>query len=252
VCGCGCERRRHPFQPAFFRCMLRHAGLPRSFDGGSVMAKTAEQRAKELASAAKFAGDDMGWSVFVSTYPPLNTPIFKKNGDIGALAKRFVTVQSKFEEFEKKKESAADLFDAGEKQVEKMDTESGGLQKELDDIVEDESKSVKVGSSDNVEDQINNWEEHLKSSQDLAKERKGIFDRWMKLDANYDKVEADMIAKVKKAVSEAKAGLNSTNAELNSLEAQIRAADVKYQKTALDMSRKDIADAVRKFLAVFG
>jgi DNA repair exonuclease SbcCD ATPase subunit len=214
------------------------------------MAKTAEQRIKD--GYQKFDGPDMGWtSTFVAKYPPLNTPIFKKNGDIGALAKRFVTVQSKFEEYDKKKEAAADLFDAGSKQLDKLDTEDEGLRKELDDINADEVAAQKAPSSSKVEDVLHAWEEGFKALQDMIKERKGVFDRWVKLDANYAKIEADLIAKVKKEVDAAKAGLNSTNAELNSLEAEIRAVNVKYQKTALDMDRKDIADAVRKFLTVF-
>lgn len=48
------------------------------------------------------------------------------------------------------------------------------------------------------------------------------------------------------------AGLASSNQELNTLEAQIRGIFAKYQKTALDMNRNDIADAVRSFLNAFG
>ena len=57
---------------------------------------------------------------------------------------------------------------------------------------------------------------------------------------------------VKKEVAAANAGLTSTNNEMNALEGQIRNAVVAYQKVAIDMDKKEIADAVRKFLGVFG
>ena len=92
----------------------------------------------------------------------------------------------------------------------------------------------------------------MKAQQDLNKERKAIFDRMIKLGDDFMKHLHDSIGKVKKEVDAAKAGLTSTNTELNTLEAQIRAIIVKYQKTALDMDRKEIAAAVRGFLTVFG
>ena len=44
----------------------------------------------------------------------------------------------------------------------------------------------------------------------------------------------------------------SSNNEMNALEGQIRAAVINYQKTALDMDRKDIADEVRGLIIGFG
>lgn len=215
------------------------------------MAKTAEQRAKDLDAGVTWVLDT-AWGDVASKFKEVNTPIFKKNGDIGALAKRYDGVVSKFEAFRTQLDKAGDIFDSGGKQLDKMEEEEAGLQKELDDIDADSQKSIKQTGSAKIEDQINDWEESLKANQDVTKERKAVFERWMKLDAAYDKAQADLIAKAKKAVDAAKAGMNSTNAELNNLEGQMRAINAKYQKVALDMSRKDIADGVRGFLAIFG
>ena len=52
------------------------------------MAKTAEQRAKDLDAGVTWVLDT-AWGDVASKFKEVNTPIFKKNGDIGALAKRY-------------------------------------------------------------------------------------------------------------------------------------------------------------------
>jgi chromosome segregation ATPase len=216
------------------------------------MAKSVEQRTKELED--EVSNLTSVWSSDTAAFrKELDAPIFKKNGDVASLARRFDTTQLKFLENDRKKDDAKKFFDTGMTQVDKLKTQGDGLRKELDDIVKDEGASRKmVADAEKVEDLLNNWEETLKAQQDMNKERKAIFDNLMKVYEGVAKVQSDTISKVKKEVDAAKAGMNSANSELNSLEAQIRAVIVKYQKTALDMDRKDIADAVRGVLQVFG
>lgn len=217
------------------------------------MAKSVEQRAKELDDGVTWVLANVWPTETAAFQKELSAPIFKKNGDVGSLAKRFDAAQTKFDQNRQKKDDAKKFFETGEAQVDKLKTQGDGLKKELDDIIKDERASRKmIGDAEKVEDILNNWEESFKAQQDLNKERKSIFDNLMKVSEGVAKAQSDTISKVKKEVDAAKAGMNSANSELNSLEAQIRAVIVKYQATALDMDRKDIADAVRGFLHVFG
>ena len=95
------------------------------------------------------------------------------------------------------------------------------------------------------------WENDLKTFQDIGKEQKAVFDRWMKLNADYNKVVADAIAKAKKELAAASSALKSTNDQLNALEKRMRDAVAAYSNTATAMNWQDIAAAVRGFLAIF-
>lgn len=218
------------------------------------MAKSVEQRTKELVEPTTRCFLVSNWTEATSAYSKdLNAPIFKKLGDIAALAKRYDAAADGFIKFDKRKGDAKKLFEGPASNQDRIRKQNEGLKKELEDIVKDEGASLSpVKDATKVEDVQHNWDEALKAQQDLNKERKAIFDRMVKLGEEYAKSMTDAIGNVKKEVDVAKAGLTSTNNELNALEAQIRSAVINYQKTALDMDKKEIADAVRGFLGVFG
>lgn len=218
------------------------------------MAKSIEQRTKELVDSTGRYFVVASWDQNTSAYSKeLNAPIFKKLGDIAALAKRYDAASDNFIKFDKKKGEAKKLFDPAGANLQKLVKQNDGLQKELEDIKADERNSLSILKDESkVEDAINNWEEGLKAQTDLNKLRKAIFDKSLKLGEEFAKTQSDAVANVKKEVAAATAGLTSTNNELNALEAQIRSAVVGYQKTAIDMDKKEIADAVRGFLGVFG
>ena len=218
------------------------------------MAKTVEQRIKELVTPTTRCYLVTNWTEMSSPYQKeLNAPIFKGQGDVAALAKRYDAAADNFIKFDKQKDDAKKLFDDGTTALGKIKTQSDGLKKELEEVATDAGAAKQtVNNATKVEDMLNNWEETVKVMVDLNKERKAIFDRMSKLGEDYLKSLNDTIGKVKKAVDAAKSGLNSSNTELNALEGQIRSIIVKYQKTALDMDRKEIADAVRGFVTLFG
>jgi hypothetical protein len=213
------------------------------------MPKTADQRLNDIAKGGTWAFAD-NWTTMTSTIQKdLSAPIFKRDGDVAGMAKRLDVAQAKFKEFRDKKENARKLFDTS--QLLKFEAQEADLRKELDDIQMDASQTIKSTAGGTVDDMMESWEEALKATQDEAKERKAVFDNWIKADAAACKTMSDIIGKVHKEITAANDGLKSTNAELNSLEAEVRAAIVRYEKTALDMNRKDIADKVRKYLTVF-
>ncbi len=215
------------------------------------MAKSVEQRTKELDIRVYLVAS---WTERTAAYKKeLDAPIFKKLGDVAGLAKRYDTATDNFIKFDKSKDDAKNLFTDGATAVGKIDKLGEGLIKEQADLVKEGRSTLSlVKDATKIEDRLNNWEEVLKGQQDVNKERKAVFDRIMKLGDDRLKAITDVIGKVRKEVDAAKAGLTSTNNELNTLEAQIRSAIVNYQKTAIDMDKKEIADAVRGFLGVFG
>lgn len=217
------------------------------------MAKSVDQRKKELVDSTTTSSVLEFWNNIVKDKPDLNAPIYKRQGDIAGLAKKYDDAAAKFMKAYARKDKAIDLFAGGSAQLAKLRTQSDGLKKELDDVSDDEGKSLQtVDDAKTVEDGINNWEEILKAQQDLNKERKTIYDNLLKVGENYSKIVTDTLGKVKKEVDAAKAEINSSNAELNALEAQIRSAVVKYQKVALDSNKKDVADAAREIITAFG
>jgi chromosome segregation ATPase len=217
------------------------------------MAKTVDQRVKELNDGVTWVIANNWDNAIAKFQKELNAPNFKSLGSMAGLAANFDKAQSTFEQNVKKKDDAKKLFESAAAPLAKMHTQTDGFKKDLDDIVKDAAAARKqIADADNVDDMLKNAEETLKAQEDVNKERKSIFDNWMKVDVNHAKVIADTIAKVKKEVAAAQAALNSSNTQLNSLETQIRALVVKYENTARSMDREDIAAAVRGFLHVFG
>jgi len=217
------------------------------------MAKTVEQRTKELVDSTTTSSLLATWNGIISDTPDLNAPIYKRQGDMAGLAKKYDDAAAKFIKAAKRKDDAKKLFATGAGQLDKLRTQSDGLKKELEDASKDEGKSLQtVDDAKKVEDLINNWEEAIKAQTDLNKERKTIYDNLGKVGDNYLKGLTDTVGKVKKEVEAAKAELNSTNGEMNALEAQVRATSVKYQKIAIDSNKKDVADAARGIVTFFG
>jgi ABC-type transporter Mla subunit MlaD len=218
------------------------------------MAKSVEQRIKDLVEPTTRAYVAKNWAQIVSSFSKeLSAPIFKKLGDIAPLAKRYDAAGDTFIAAAKKKDEAKNLFNDAVAKITKLGTEIDGLKKELDDVFKDESASLSVNKeAKTVEEYIDTWEERVKGQQDMNKMRKVIFDRWMKLSEEILRVRTDASANVKKAAAAAQAAMASSNNEMNATEAQMRAMVINYQKTALDMDRKDIADEVRGLIVSFG
>jgi hypothetical protein len=218
------------------------------------MAKSVEQRIKDLVEPTTRAYVAKNWAQIVSSFSKeLSAPIFKKLGDIAPLAKRYDAAGDTFIAAAKKKDEAKNLFNDAVAKLTKLGTEIDGLKKELDDVFKDESASLSVNKeAKTVEEYIDTWEERVKGQQDMNKMRKVIFDRWMKVSEEILRVRTDASANVKKAAAAAQAAMASSNNEMNATEAQMRAMVINYQKTALDMDRKDIADEVRGLIVSFG
>jgi hypothetical protein len=218
------------------------------------MAKSVEQRIKDLVEPTTRAYVAKNWAQIVSSFSKeLSAPIFKKLGDIAPLAKRYDAAGDTFIAAAKKKDEAKNLFNDAVAKLTKLGTEIDGLKKELDDVFKDESASLSVNKeAKTVEEYIDTWEERVKGQQDMNKMRKVVFDRWMKLSEEILRVRTDASANVKKAAAAAQAAMASSNNEMNATEAQMRAMVINYQKTALDMDRKDIADEVRGLIVSFG
>jgi hypothetical protein len=218
------------------------------------MAKSVEQRIKDLVEPTTRAYVAKNWAQIVSSFSKeLSAPIFKKLGDIAPLAKRYDAAGDTFIAADKKKDEAKNLFNDAAAKLGKLGTEIDGLKKELDEVFKDEGASLSNNKeAKTVEEYIDAWEEQLKGQQDMNKMRKVIFDRWQKVSDELVRVRTDAGANVKKAAAAAQAAMVSSNNEMNATEAQIRAMVISYQKTALDMDRKDIADEVRGLIVSFG
>jgi chromosome segregation ATPase len=227
--------------------------LAGSRSGWDLMAKSVEQRKKELVDSTTTFSLLQTWNDILGENPDLKAPIYRNQGDIAGSAKKYDDASKKFLAADKRKKDSQKLFEGGAAQLEKLRAQNEGLKKELDDIVKDEGKSQQtVDDVKNVDDAINNWEEALKAQNDLNKERKTIYDNMAKVGENYSKALTDTVGKVKKEVAAANADFASSNTEMNALEAQIRNTVVKYQKVALDSNKKNLADAVRGILTAFG
>ena len=214
------------------------------------MAMSVDQRQKALDEPA-YVG--VAWERIRGKFKELDAPIFKKAGDIGALAKRYDAASKSFIDFGKKKEDARDLFAASGKQRDGVGSKIDDLKGELDKIGPDEQKSLKsIDDPQDVDEGFKNLLETIKGQQDLNKTKKAIFDNLMRLYDSSLKLLVDLRDKVKKEIDAANAGMAKANADMNTAEAQIRSAVVSYEKTAFDMDRKEIAAEVRKLLAEFG
>jgi len=214
------------------------------------MTKTAEQRETDLTKGVTWVVVT-AWEKAISGFEKdLKAPIFLKCGNVGALASQYDALQSTFNKQIDKKTAALDGFDDVGKQLDNATTERDGLLKELGDITDDMNASVTM-KVDTPEATIASWENTLKEQQDINKEQKAVFDRWMKRGASDAKMISDAIAKAKKEFSAANAALKTTNDQLNALEKRMRDAVTAYSNTATSMNRQDIASAVRSFLAIF-
>ena len=216
------------------------------------MAKSVDQRKKELVDSTTTFSLLEWWNNILGENADLKAPIYRNQGDIAGLAKKYDEGAKKFLAADKRKKDSQKLFEGGMAQLEKLRAQNEGLKKELDDIVKDEGKSQQIADVKDVDDAINNWEEALKAQNDLNKERKTIYDNMAKVGENYSKALTDATGKVKKEVAAANADFASSNNEMNALEAQIRNIVVKYQKVAIDSNKKNLADAVRGILTAFG
>lgn len=216
------------------------------------MAKSADQRSKDLDGGTRWVLTKAWPASIGKVAKELSAPIFKKNGDMMALAAKYDAGQTKFDEARKKKDSSKAIFDPLMVQLNKISADRGALEKEFAAVRVGNAATLGGRSANTTEECIELFEEALKESQDDEKDYKAICDNLLKLSATEIKVTQDAIGKAKKDVAAAAAALNAANTELNNLEAQMRALDAKYQKTAFDMNRTDIADAVRSFLEVFG
>lgn len=214
------------------------------------MTKTVEQREKDLKAGPTWDVAN-AWDQATSKFQKdLKAPIFLKSGNVAALATHYDTLQSTFNKnLDKKTAATAGFDDVGDK-LDKGGDERDSLLKELTDIVDDQNASQNV-KADTPESIIASWENTLKEQQDVNKEQKAVFERWMKRGASDEKMISDAIAKAKKEFSAANAALKTTNDQLNATEKRMRDAVTAYSNTATSMSRQDIASAVRSFLAIF-
>ena len=209
-----------------------------------------DQRRKDMNEQAYIG---VAWERIRGKFKELDAPIFKKNGDIGALAKRYDAASKSFIDFGKKKNDVRDLWGAAVKQREGVGSKIDDLLGELDKIAPDEEKSLKmIDNPSEIDDGMANLLEAIKGQQDLNKTRKAIFDNLNRLYDSSLKTMTDLRDRAKKEIDAANAGLTKANADMNNAETQIRNLVVRYEKTAFDMDRKEIADEVRKLLAEFG
>jgi chromosome segregation ATPase len=216
------------------------------------MAATVEERIKEMETARRDI--EPAWAKAIAKFQKdIAAPAFKKVGDIDALALQFDGVQTKFEGTRNMRDDAGDFIDEGYKEFMKFGNQIGNLQDKVGTLFDSARASVKSGSgSKKLEYRLNSWDELLKEHRDLSGETKNFFDQIVKLQADRVKMISDTSNKVHAEMTSGDKRLAAYNAELNKLEDLIRSTAVKYQKTANDMNRSDIADAVRGFLKAFG
>jgi SMC interacting uncharacterized protein involved in chromosome segregation len=218
---------------------------------GDVMATTVEERIKEMDTSKREV--EPAWDKAIAKLQKdITAPEFKKIGDIKALAHQFDVIQNKFEGIRNERDDAERFIESGWKEFAKLGARTASLQDQLKTLFDDARTTVKSSQARTLEDKLNNWEELLKEHTDLNKETKNVFDEILKVGADRVKMISDTGAMVQAALKSGNSKLAGLNTELNGLENQIRSAAVKYQKAALDMNRKDIADAARGFLKVFG
>ena len=92
----------------------------------------------------------------------------------------------------------------------------------------------------------------IKIMQDLNSERQSIFDNLMKAYDARLKLLVDAHDKMEKAVDAANADLDKANKDMDAAETEIRKCIRSYYATALDMNKKDMADAVNKLVTESG
>jgi chromosome segregation ATPase len=214
-----------------------------------IVARSVDQRTQELTEPSNIAG---AWAGINGKFKELNAPIFKKNGDIGAVAKHYDALTKLFLDSVKKKNDVSSILEDGKKQVDAIGNKITDMKEEIDKIMLDEKNSTKTVDPKTPEDGLEQYDEAIKAHQDATKTRKSVFDNIMRLSDSLVKSMIDTRDKAKKELDAANARLAKANVDLESAEAQIRKMVVGYQKVAFDMDRKDIADGVRQVLSEFG
>jgi hypothetical protein len=122
-----------------------------------------------------------------------------------------------------------------------------GLNKELDGVKDDEKASLKTSGGTDPEDYLERLENLVKGQEDVNKARESIQDNLMKAAESVDAQE-----KMEKAINTANSDLDKANKDIDVAEQDIRKCVRAYYSTALDMNKKDMADAVNKLLTEFG
>jgi archaellum component FlaC len=163
------------------------------------MAKTSADRSKTLTDGPTWSLET-DWGIKTGKYQKdLSAPIFKAKGNMVAFAHDFDVAQNKFEAAMHNKNGTTDIYDTAQGELEKLEAQMGSLDKQIEDIANDESASIKpIANAKSVEDVTKNWENWLKVNQSMDKQAKSLFDNQMKLYQNYTKKIADTIAQVKK------------------------------------------------------
>jgi chromosome segregation ATPase len=236
------SRARHKNGPGIARSVRRSCRV-------GAMAKTREQRTKELTkpSAVRAA-----WGAINAKYKEFNAPIFLKLGNIAGRAQDYDNATKAFLDAAKKKEDSKKLSADIVKQVKTVDTRVDGLNKERDSVKADEEASMKEMGGDTPEDYLEALDNSMKKQQDVNKATQSIFDNIIKALDSRVKAMSDGYDKLEKAVNDANSALDQANKDIDAAEQDIRKFVRAYYATALDMNKKDMADAVNKLIAEFG
>lgn len=213
------------------------------------MGKTRDQRAKELTkpSAVRAA-----WGAVNAKYKELNAPIFLKLGNIAGRAKDYDDASKGFLDAMKKREESVKIADDCKKQLDANGKKIDDLNKELDSTKDDLEASLKVAGGGQAEDWLETLDNSIKVQQDMNKAKETIFDNLVKAQDARLKVLTDAHDKMEKAIDSANADLDKANKDMDAAENDIRKFIRSYYATALDMNKKDMADAVNKLVTEFG
>jgi ABC-type transporter Mla subunit MlaD len=214
------------------------------------MAKTREQRKKELTKPSAIRA---AWGAINGKYKDLNAPIFQKIGNIGGRAKDYDDASKLFlDTLKKKKDDSDKIID----ELKKIWTGSGdkvdGLIKEIANVADDAVAGKKLSGGDEPEDMLEQVDETVKTADTLVTERQSIVDNLMKVYKTRLQQMTDGQDKLQKAIDNANATLDQANKDMDTAEQDIRKYVKSYYATALDMDKKEMADAVNKLLGEFG
>ena len=214
------------------------------------MAKTREQRTKELTkpSAVRAA-----WGAINAKYKDFNAPIFLKIGNIAGRAKDYDDATKAFlDTVKKKKDDTVKMVDELQKQWNSSSDKIDGLIKEIASTGDDATAGKKLSGGDEPEDTLESVEEGVKIADTLLPERQSFVDNLMKAYKTRLPQASDGRDKLQKTIDTANSTLDKANKDMDSAEQDIRKFVRGYYKTALDMDKKDMADAVNKLIGEFG
>jgi hypothetical protein len=214
------------------------------------MAKTREQRKKELTKPSAIRA---AWGAINGKYKDLNAPIFQKIGNIAGRAKDYDDASKLFLDTVKKKKDdsdkiIADLLKVWNSGGDKID----GLIKEIANTGDDAVAGKKLSGGDEPEDSLEQVEETVKTADTLVTERQSIVDNLMKTYKTRLQQLSDGQDKLQKTIDGANATLDQANKDMDSAEQDIRKYVKSYYATALDLDKKEMAEAVNKLLGEFG